>query len=500
MSYMHERKVDLSLIGSFRPSKRICDLVPPEAPPQPSFKIMRRAPSDRKTKVASQASSVTGDEGDLSDDDASATGSAGGRSNATGNSQRRKWKTIEEREAAYNEARSRIFMGFDEKGKDAEKASSATSSSLSLTSGSNSNAGDSNYGDVDDSASSFAGESEWSAHSFVRDIKDTRRGNRNMRTANGSQGSSRNSRAPSPSFSYASLYEPAPMGWEHHPSAGMMSPPQGYHPSQFGYTYPQPQSPGGHYGPYQFYPPYGPYPPPPPPMPQNVHDPNTSPEMYPPQHPAMGYGYMWPPPPSHMGAPPPGMQMSQPQSPPTAGDASNSSTPASFQPPYLPHAAYSYPMPGYYTPQPGHQPQPMTGMQPIYDSPTPAGPGTSMNGGGKGPHHAATAPPAGDGGFRPNHQQQPNALAKRMPNHTIPMDKPRSAPPQLRGQAWNYGPGPLFHGANNGGEQVGPRLNRRQSSNQSNGSRRSASINDDVSSVAVRYSSISMAFVPNYEG
>ena len=77
---------------------------------------MRRTVPERR--VRSQPESVTGDDGDVSDVETSEAGSVGGRSNATGGSKRH--LTIAEREAAYNEARSRIFMGFEGKDKDKE--------------------------------------------------------------------------------------------------------------------------------------------------------------------------------------------------------------------------------------------------------------------------------------------------------------------------------------------------------------------------------------------
>ncbi|KAJ7918672.1 hypothetical protein B0H13DRAFT_1568783, partial [Mycena leptocephala] len=86
------------------PPRRLADLAPPPAEAPPKFKIMMRNPR-------SQAGSVTGDDGDVSDVEASETGSLGGRSSASTSKHRR---TIEERTAAYNEARSRIFIDFEE--------------------------------------------------------------------------------------------------------------------------------------------------------------------------------------------------------------------------------------------------------------------------------------------------------------------------------------------------------------------------------------------------
>ncbi|KIY53377.1 hypothetical protein FISHEDRAFT_15321, partial [Fistulina hepatica ATCC 64428] len=88
------------------PFKRISELVPAETATLPTFQIMRRTPTDRRSKTASRTGSV---DGEVSDGDE--TGSLGGRSSA---SSKKKHMTIEEREAAYNEARTRIFNDFQE--------------------------------------------------------------------------------------------------------------------------------------------------------------------------------------------------------------------------------------------------------------------------------------------------------------------------------------------------------------------------------------------------
>ncbi|PFH51840.1 hypothetical protein AMATHDRAFT_141671, partial [Amanita thiersii Skay4041] len=62
------------------PERKISDLVPAEQTAQPAIKIMRRTPLDRKLKSHSQANSVIGDEGDLSDVEPSEAGSLGGKS------------------------------------------------------------------------------------------------------------------------------------------------------------------------------------------------------------------------------------------------------------------------------------------------------------------------------------------------------------------------------------------------------------------------------------
>jgi hypothetical protein len=212
---------------------------------------MRRVQQDRpKLKPASQSGSIAGEEADLSDLDPSETGSQGGRSNATGSSgHHKKYMTIEEREAAYNEARSRIFMDFEEKEKAKEKDMSASSSTFSQMSGSASTSAgrdSGSVGDIEDSLSSVPTESEWSGP-VARSEKPRRSGSgntsagssRSLRSFNNG-GSSRNSRATSPSFSYASLYEPPPVSYDQPQYVG--HPPMGYSQS---YVYPPYPPPSG---------------------------------------------------------------------------------------------------------------------------------------------------------------------------------------------------------------------------------------------------------------
>src|SRR5260221_3571801 len=113
---------------------------------------MKRQP---RSKSQSHTGSVTGDEADLSDVEPSESGSLGGQSYNTSSSTRKRM-TIEEREAAYNEARSRIFMGFEENEKGKEMTSTLS------VSGSTSSTGRSYMGDTDDVVNLPATESEWS--------------------------------------------------------------------------------------------------------------------------------------------------------------------------------------------------------------------------------------------------------------------------------------------------------------------------------------------------
>ncbi|KAF5308991.1 hypothetical protein D9758_019119 [Tetrapyrgos nigripes] len=146
----------------------------------------------------------------------------GGRSNATGRSGK-KWMTIEEREAAYNAARNRISMDFEEKEKEKEKEKDMSASSSSgLTSASASHAG-SSVGDTDDASSSLATESEWSS---------------NVPFPNGSSNSSGNSRASSPSFTSISELPAAAVTTATSKSPYM--PPYPYYPP---YAFGQPPQP-----------------------------------------------------------------------------------------------------------------------------------------------------------------------------------------------------------------------------------------------------------------
>ena len=112
------------------PPRRICELVPPEEASHPAFKIMRRAQQDNKKQksIVSHPGSVAGEDGELSDVDPSESGSMGSRSTTS-----KTRKTIAERQAEYQEARTRIFMNFEEKEKK-ERSASASSSSPSLIS------------------------------------------------------------------------------------------------------------------------------------------------------------------------------------------------------------------------------------------------------------------------------------------------------------------------------------------------------------------------------
>jgi len=181
---------------------------------------------------------------------------------------------------------------------------SASSSTFSLVSGSasTSGGGSSSAGDIDDSISTAPTESEFSGP-VARDGKGERRNGSSTNSAGSSRpmlplkhpSSSRNSRAPSPSVTYASIYEPAPVTVPYDTSqVPPMQPPYGQH---FVYPYSPPppgQGPGhGFMAPMPFYP-YS-YPQPPQALPSQHHgmgsdpsgsgaDPQTSGIFVPPPH------------------------------------------------------------------------------------------------------------------------------------------------------------------------------------------------------------------------
>lgn len=476
---MSDAQCDPAVLGPLTrhvlsPARRIAELVPAQSPTQPTFKIMRRSPTDRqRSKPHSQAGSVVCEDAELSDPEPSEAGSLGGRSNATGSS--KKHKTIAEREAAYNEARSRIFMGFDEKERGKEKDLSASSSTVSLTSGSVTSAGEtSSTGDIDDLVSSPTTESEWSG-SVVRDKKDGRRSNgsssKSLRSTgpsfNGSS-SSRGSRAPSPSssFKYPTLYEPSPAAVPYDLSQAPAQAPGYGNPYMYAYPQPTPSAPN-YVSPYHYYATY-PYPHPQTSL-QNADpgSPSIQADVYPsqqPQHHGVYVPYPWhSPPPAH---PPTQHQPLPAPSPPIAPPASQFSTYTPPVPPYGPYPIPYYPSPPMHPMQPSSAP----GQNQAHYSPEYSGVHDP---------YAASRPYPGVIG------QQPPTMGP----------KPRGAPPAR--SAWSYGPGIGMGGfgingntsrPGGGGEVVGPRLSstvRRHpgSLNGKVGSRTPAS--DEASSSAV---------------
>ncbi|KAI9510492.1 hypothetical protein F5148DRAFT_570825 [Russula earlei] len=273
------------------PSKRISELVPLEQTKQPAIKIMSRSVQDRiRAQSQSRTGSVNGEDAESSDVEPSEAGSLGGRSSAPIRPPK-KALTLEEREAAYNEARSRIFLDFEKKAKEKENDMSASSSTFSLVSGSasTSGGGSSSAGDIDDSISTAPTESEFSGP-VARDNKVERRNGSGANSAGSSRSmlshhkvpsSTRGSRAPSPSFTYASIYDPVSNTASY--DASQAPPMQQPYTHQFMYPYSPPfqeQGPGqGYIPPPLPYYPYGyPQPPPlPPPLPPQHHASNSDP-------------------------------------------------------------------------------------------------------------------------------------------------------------------------------------------------------------------------------
>ncbi|KLO08698.1 hypothetical protein SCHPADRAFT_908441 [Schizopora paradoxa] len=478
------------------PPRRICELVPPEEASHPAFKIMRRAQHDNKKQksIISHPGSVAGEDGELSDVDPSESGSMGSRSTTS-----KTRKTIAERQADYEEARTRIFMNFKEKEKK-ERSASASSSSPSLVSPSEASsqvgAGDVAGGDVDDSASSAPTESEWSVSytgERMRSVDSSTSATFPYRAGSssfvGHEGSTTSSGRASPSsFNYPSLSEssngPAPFGYD--PNVQFQPPPPPPHANGFyapypGYPYPPPVSgppfpPPPPHVPYPYYPQYSYGPPPPPPPPhgpvphhQSASDPGspvTRPMENFPRHspPTNGpYGYVWQPQapaPPHPGTP---VNMS-PQHPFPPSDLQSPS--AMHSPPGPPHHNQGgqpmmygpQPFPGYMPPM-GYPPYPI----PYYPPP----PATSPMAHPHAQHPFPMESPisngngherqSSSGGSSPTFSRSSSVMSGNSSNHG------QHPPPAQRG-AWSYGPGVgsngLLWGPNNvAGDKVGPRLN-----------------------------------------
>lgn len=481
------------------PARRISELVPAESTAQPAFKIMmRRMPSDRNRRAHSQAGSVAGDEGDFSD---SETGSLGGRSNAS-----KRHLTIEQREAAYNEARTRIFMDFQEKEK--EKDMSAGSSTQSLLSGfASTSAGgrNSSMEDLNESVGTSATDSEWSVP-IVRDRKDTRGGSiagsssRSLRSAappfnvNG-QNSSR--RATSPSFTYASLYEPPPSVAPYDPLQAAGKGPVFVPQYQYGYQLPgnTPYGQQAYMGSYTHHPGYN--------FPQSAQiDPANSngQEIYmaqqqlqiqhqqhqqqPVQYAPYPNPYVWAN--AHQ---PPGISQQSHSLNHTHQHQNHThiaaqSTPQ-FTGSYVQPSSYApYPAPGYYPPPPGQQiPPPHMMSQPIYSA-DPRTVHALSSGNGRNGHENIMAP------------QHDRAPMRNGGGHVAGGSSKRGAPPARA--AWSYGPGISIGGFGYGnpsgmatGEVIGSRLNstvRRMSQTSSVGSSSTGNrtpAGDEASSTAV---------------
>lgn len=347
---------------------------------------------------------------------------------------------------------------------------SATSSTLSLVSGSASSASahspgnGSIIGDLDDVASPAPTESERSGPT----LSDTRDGGNfgpsttSSRSSlhslrNNTSANSRGSRSQSPAFSYPTLSEPTQPSSSNLPyeSAHPPSPHQGYLPYGFPYA-PPPPGTSPFFVPYGYYPYYPPPPPAPPPPANGSTNPseNVSPVSSPGEmfgHPQYPYGYhYWPP------MPPPPQNPTHVHNPPAPhphpSPISGPQGPDGSAYPYPP-----YPLPGYYHP-------PMASMPP------PTGPPDTH----RQMHRHQSSSPAGKG--------PQNGRTSSRNGNTSPNKRTASHGRGL----WNQGTG--VNGV--GHDVVGPRLNsgiRRTSGASSNGSGSTGALTpgDEASSVAV---------------
>ncbi|KAH8116498.1 hypothetical protein DFH11DRAFT_1580991 [Phellopilus nigrolimitatus] len=506
-------------IESRIPLRRISELVPAEQAQHPTFKIMRRSDQDRRRQKSSisRPGSIAGEDGELSDPEPSESGSMGSRSTTS-----RKHMTIAEREAAYQVARSRIFMDFEEKEKAKERDTSASSSTFSLMSASGSGsqsggAGDSSVSDIDDNASTAPTESEWSIP-----VTDRRRGGDSGMNSEDSTrsyhpgssafkgpggGSGRASGTASPAFTYPSLYDPSAHAPTYDPA--YMPPPSGYMAAPYPmYAYPphaagQVPAPGQSYlAPYQYFPHY-PYPGPPHQHPHPSSDP-ASPVAGPvdgyPQHaaavPYMGpnpYGWGVPPPPTtpqHHHPP------TENHSPPVPGQHQVLTSPVQYPHQYAPYMSppgavpYSSYPPYFQPPPQSHPPVMHPHSQPIYPVELPPTNGNP-------PDQSATSGLSnGNGG--PPLSRQGNISGAGNGQHYVSNGgsaNKHGPPPSARG-AWSYGPGVGLHanvsgqgmhyGPGGGGESIGPRLssNMRRTSGASSGSGGNRTPGDETASTA----------------
>ena len=447
---------------------------------------MSRSAQDRiRAQSQSRTGSVNGEDAESSDVEPSEAGSLGGRIRS------KKALTLEEREAAYNEARSRIFLDFEKKAKEKDNDMSASSSTFSLVSGSasTSGGGSSSAGDIDDSISTAPTESEFSGP-VVRDTKGERRNGSGANSAGSSRptlpnkhsSSTRGSRAPSPSITYASIYDPVSNNIPY--DASQQPPMQQPYPQQFMYHYPPPppeQGPGQGFAPHLPYYPYG-YPqlpqmsPPPPPPPHHASnsDPPGHSHTADPQNPGLFLPHAQHPQQMIYMAP----YSWAPNSAPVAPSASFSGAPSlppphpsqySFAPPSTPQ--YGYNIPPYFPPM-GHMHTPAQGQQPLPQPNHPVG--------------MSALPQGNDFGIR---------VMPPMPmnnDHADPRGRKRG---NSRNGSGSFSHGPMFgysFGVSAGGTSpiennaniVGPRFNNtmRRTSGTSNGSRTPG---DEASSVAV---------------
>lgn len=253
---------DLSFQCVYRPSKRVADLVPIDETPQPAIRIMRRGPQRLNSKNSQTGSgneeSASGT-GDISDD-----GDGPSEEGSSSHGSRKKALTMSERQALYEQARSRIFKDLEEKDKLLDmSASSSTLSMMSAGSSSGGPGGSSSIGEsLDDSGSV---DREWTGN---KDKKDGSRRPSSV-TSNSSRGyrtgGTWTGHAHSPGYIPRTLYDPSAPSTPSSNSSTSSS----YHPYQLPNQPNQPSMyPVYQFGappylsPYPAYPyyPYGPHP------------------------------------------------------------------------------------------------------------------------------------------------------------------------------------------------------------------------------------------------
>ncbi|KAF8327210.1 uncharacterized protein EI90DRAFT_2975212 [Cantharellus anzutake] len=350
------------------PSLRMAEIVPVENAPAPAFKIMRRSANDRP--VPRKALSNSG-EGESDDGQGSEAGSS---IKSVGLAQRKKQHmTIAEREAAYNEARSRIFLS------ETPVASAASSSTQSLNS--TPVTGDSTASVTSDDVGPAT-----PSETFVPKGNQKKRHNPSKERRNESQRASPktpydvgdDSDFNRNAFTYPSLYEPsASVATPFDPLQYMgaaQAPPQANENGPVPMAYPSYPPFAGYPAPYMAHYPFYPYDPrqfpyhlpqpnsdahntaiPPPNAPQN----GPSYPVYPP-------GGPWYPPPGQVMPPPLGVPVPTNTNSPRMGlpVPTGPSNPSQF-PIYPPGQPY------YFTPPPQQHGSPLT-ESPIQQHPTPS--------------------------------------------------------------------------------------------------------------------------------
>jgi hypothetical protein len=384
---------------------------------------MRR--SNRSAKTSKTSSRATSTDGNVSEE-----GEAGASSRSQGsgsNANKKKFMTIEEREAAYNEARSRIFEGFEE-----NASTNGTTSSVSL---------DGDEGSTAPTESDAAPSPNVPRKDWGYNERWVRGGGR---FANGNGDMPRNQppsfRGNVPPFMNNGSSMPGPYMGLYDPNMPPTSNPAPFDPSVHGAQPPSGPFPYGYppiYPPnyWPYYPGY--YPTVPPSQQQNNVGPaqdasyGSSAQYGPPPAP-----YIWPPQPQHQPPqtqqqppplPPHGPPQTQPYPQPPPQPLSNAPRPPAQAGEFFPNPNSGYPyFPQQQFPATGPNPQPSQGTQmlPPQNGWTPPQQQQPPPWNGATPNMNMNAPP-------PQHQPMP-------PNLNV-----NQKPPPIRGPwgGYSFGPG-----------------------------------------------------------